>query len=236
MLPFALLGACLVAGVLPALAADRGVGIRDFSFTPGKVAVMPGETVTWTAEPGYSSSMHNVHFDDQAGALGPQSTSFTASRTFDHEGTYTYHCDVHPLQMRGTVYVNATGTVPTPSPTPSPTASPTPSGEPSTSPSPSSGGGGSGGGQIGPAASVPVFRVHVASRGHRVLLTLTVAESVRVKGTLRRGKRRVRRVSLLARAGRHTRRLPGKRLKPGRYTLTLKAGDITRVVRFRVRR
>ena len=45
----------------------------------------------------------------------------------------------------------------------------------------------------------------------------------------------MRRVSLLARPGRHKLRLPGKRLKPGRYTLTLKAGEIRRTVRFRVR-
>ena len=136
MLPFAILGGCLAVGVLPALAADRGVGIRDFGFAPAKVAVMPRDTVTWTAEPGYTSYSHNVKFDDQATALGPPSSTFTASRTFDHDGTYTYHCEMHPSLMKGTVYVNATGTVPTPSPTPSPTASPTAGAEPTTSPSP----------------------------------------------------------------------------------------------------
>src|SRR5689334_20377136 len=106
MLPFAILGACLAVGVLPALATDRGECIRTFAFTPAKVAVTPGGTVTWTAEPDSSTYMHSVHFDDQAAALGPPSTSFSASRTFDQEGTYTYHCDVHPTLMRGTVYVN----------------------------------------------------------------------------------------------------------------------------------
>jgi hypothetical protein len=56
-----------------------------------------------------------------------------------------------------------------------------------------------------------------------------------VRGTLKRGSKRVRRVSLLARPGRHKLRLPGKRLKPGRYTLTLTVGDVRRVVHFRVR-
>jgi plastocyanin len=239
MLPFAILGACLAVGVLPALAADRGVGIHDFAFSPSKVAVMPGQTVTWTAEPGYTTHMHNVRFDDQATALGAPSSTFTASRTFDHDGAYTYHCEVHPSLMKGTVYVNATGTVPTPSPTPSPTASPTASAEPSTSPSPYPGGGGSGGGPAGSTtAPVSSFRLRAATRGRRVFLTLTIGagESVRVKGTLRRGKRRVRSVTLVGRPGRHKLRLPGKRLKPGRYVLTLKAGDLKRVVRFTVRR
>ena len=56
-----------------------------------------------------------------------------------------------------------------------------------------------------------------------------------MRGTLKRGSKRVRRVSLLARLGRHKLRLPGKQLAPGRYTLTLKAGDLRRTVRFRIR-
>ena len=238
MLPFAILGGCLAVGVLPALAADRGVGIHDFAFSPAKIAVMPGDTVTWTAEPGYTSYSHNVKFDDQATALGSPSPTFTASRTFDQDGTYTYHCEMHPSLMKGTIYVNATGTVP-PSPTPSPTASPTTSAEPTTSPSPYPGGGGSGGGQSGgTTAPVTSFRLRAATHGRRVFLTLTIgaAKPVRVKGTLRRGKRRVRSVTLVGRPGRHKLRLPGKRLKPGRYSLTLKAGDLRRVVRFTVRR
>ena len=237
-LPFAILGACLAVGVLPALAVDRSVGIRDFAFAPREVAVTPGGTVTWAAEPGYSTYPHSVHFDDQAAALGPPSAKFRASRTFDQEGTYTYHCDVHPTLMHGTVYVNATGTVPSPSPTPSPSASPTTSAEPSTTPSPSPGGGGSGGGYGGTAAPVSSFRVRAASGRRGVFLTLSLGAdtAVRVRGTLRRGTRRVRRVSLLARPGRHRVKLPGRRLRRGRYTLTLTAGELTRVVRFRVRR
>ena len=56
-----------------------------------------------------------------------------------------------------------------------------------------------------------------------------------MRGTLRRGKRRVRSVTLRVRPGRQRVRLPGRALKPGRYALTLRAGELTRVVRFRVR-
>ena len=233
-IPFAILAVCLAVGVLPALAADRGVGIHDFAFSPSKIAVMPGDTVTWTADPGYTSYAHNVKFDDQATALGPPSPTFTASRTFDQEGVYTYHCDMHPSLMKGTVYVNATGTIPTPSPEPSTSPSPTTTAAPTTGPAPSPGGG-------SPATTTPPpttsLRAKAKVRKRRLLLTLTLggARPVRFTATLRRGSKRVRTVKRTVRPGRHTLRLPGKRLRPGRYSLTLKAGDLARVVRFRVR-
>jgi plastocyanin len=229
VLPFAILGGCLAVGVLPALAADQSVAIHDFSFAPREVAVMPGESVTWHAD---GAQMHNVHFDTEPTPLGAPSATFTASRRFDTEGSFAYHCDVHGT-MRGRVYVNQTGTVPTPAPTTSPTASPTAGASPTPSSSP-------GGGSGSPGATTPPvtsFRLKASVRKRRVFLTLTLGagDPVRVRGTLRRGARRVRRVSLLAQPGRHRLRLPGKRLKPGRYRLTLKAGDIRRTVRFRVR-
>jgi plastocyanin len=232
-IPFAVLGACLAVGVLPALAADQAVAIHDFSYAPAQVAVMPGETVTWQADGTY---MHSVHFDGEPTGLGPPSETFTASRTFPDEGKFTYHCDVH-ASMHGTVYVNATGTVPEPTPGPSPTATASPTTSPTPTPSgaPSSPPGGTGGSTTAPVSS---FRVKVSSRKHRVFVTLTVSAAVpvRVRGTLRRGKKRVRTVTLLGRPGKHKLRLPGKRLAPGRYTLTLKAGDVKRVVHFRARR
>jgi Copper binding proteins, plastocyanin/azurin family len=221
-LPFAILGACLVVGVLPALAADQSVAIHDFRYAPGAVAVKPGESVTWRADGYY---MHSVHFDGEAAGIGTPSSKYTASRTFPDEGTFAYHCDVH-ASMHGVVYVNPTGTVPAPPATPTPT----PTGSPAPTPSSTPGGGGS--------APVSSFRAKASVRKRKVFLTLTVSGSkaLRVRGTLKRGSKRVRRVSLLARPGRHKLRLPGERLEPGRYTLTLKAGDLRRVVHFRVRR
>ena len=200
-LPFAILGACLVVGVLPALAADQSVAIHDFRYAPSSVAVKPGESVTWKADGYYA---HSVHFDGEATGIGTPSSTYTASRTFTTEGKFTYHCDVHAT-MHGVVYVNQSGTVPAITPTPSPTSS---------------------------------FRAKASVRGRKVFLTLTVGgdKAVRVRGTLKRGSKRVRSVSLLARPGRHKLRLPGKRLEPGRYALTLKAGDLRRIVRFRVHR
>jgi len=219
-LPFAILGACLVVGVLPALAADQSVAIHDFRYAPSSVAVKPGESVTWKADGYYA---HSVHLDGEPTGIGMPSSTYTASRTFTAEGKFTYHCDVHAT-MHGVVYVNQTGTVPPPPATPP--ATPTPS--------PTSTGTG-GGGSPTPLSS---FRARASVRGRKVFLTLTVGgdKAVRVRGTLKRGSKRVRSVSLLVRPGRHKLRLPGTRLKPGRYVLTLKAGDLRRIVRFRVHR
>jgi hypothetical protein len=224
-LPFAILGACLLVGVLPALAADQSVAIHDFRYAPASVAVKPGETVTWRADGYYR---HSVHFDAEATGIGTPSSKYTASRTFPDAGKFAYHCDVH-ASMHGVVYVNQSGTVPVPPATPTPTPTGT-AGGPTPTPSSMPGGGGS-----APASS---FRAKASVRKRKVFLTLTVGgdKALRVRGTLKRGSKRVRRVSLLARPGRHKLRLPGKGLKPGRYTLTLKSGGLRRVVRFRVRR
>jgi hypothetical protein len=246
-IPIAILAGCLGVGVLPALAADGSVTIRDYSYTPSRIAVLPGESVTWQAE---GAAEHNVHFDGEVAPLGPRSATFNQSRSFPDQGTFTYHCDVH-ASMHGTVFVNATGTVPPPpaeSPTPSPyptapsspTASPSPDGAPTPSPYPTVTG--------GTGATVSSFRARAArsrfctSRsasckkpGVFLLVDLGASQPVRVRGTLRRGTKRVRSVSLRVRPGRRRVRLPGKQLAPGRYSLSLRAGDIARRVHFRVR-
>jgi plastocyanin len=248
--PFVILAGCLGVGVLPALAADQDVAISDYAFTPKQVAVLPGETVSWHNVPG--SVPHNVKFEDQDTALGAASANFSASRTFGQAGTYRYRCALHS-SMTGTVYVNATGTVPTPAgsstPTPSPSPTPTPSptdggaggGSPTGTPPPATGGGGA------PVPAVSAFRARAArSRfctrrtaacrkpGVFLLIDLAAPHAVRVRGTLRRATRRVRAVSMLVTPGHRRVRLPGARLKRGRYSLVLRAGDITRRVHFRV--
>ena len=251
-IPFAILAGCLGVGVLPALAADRGVGIRDYAFSPSRVAVLPGESVTWAAEPGYSGANHNVHLEGEVDPLGPPSTSFTATRRFDTEGEFKYFCDVHKgLGMRGTVFVNATGTVPAPTVTPAPTGSPTPTPTPTPPGTPAPGGGSpypaptTGGGAGATVRSFTARRARsrfCTSRsascrkpGVFLLIDLRAAGPVRVRGTLRRGAKRVRAVSLRVRPGSRRVRLPGPRLRPSRYVLTLRAGAITRRVRFAVR-
>ena len=87
-----------------------------FAYAPATLSVGVNDTVIWfwdgtlfrnhsvTADPGQEEQ-----FDSDPGGLPtsgthPNGSSFT--HTFTHEGTFTYHCKVHP-QMRGTVDVVA---------------------------------------------------------------------------------------------------------------------------------
>ena len=242
----AILGGCLIVGVLPALAADQAVQVADFSFTPSNVAVRPGENVTWTNAG--SGIGHNVHFDGEA-ALNSPSTSFSVDKSFPAAGEFQYHCDVHPIQMRGTVFVNDAGTVPTATPTASPTATSTTT--PGSTPQPP-------GATPGPAATGVVVSRFVAKAARAsfcakrsrtckrpgVVLSLQLAatDDVRVTGTLRRrplkggSLRRFGSVAFSLAPGARRLRLPvRRRLTSGRYVLELKAGALTRRLQFRVR-
>jgi hypothetical protein len=234
--------------VLPALAADQSVSVADSSFTPAGVAVRPGEKVTWTNAG--SSSSHSVHFDGAA-ALNVPSTSFTVEKTFPAAGEFNYHCDVHAF-MRGTVFVNDAGAVPTPTATATPTASPTAgsTASPGTTPAP--------GATAGPTATGVVVSRFVAKAarasfcakrsrtckrpGVVLSLQLGATDSVRVTGALRRrplkggSLRRFGSVAFSLAPGARQLRLPvGRRLTSGRYELSLKAGQLARQVKFRVR-
>jgi hypothetical protein len=252
-IPFAILAGCLGVGVLPAFAADTVVTAGLSSWDPSEFAVKPGEQVTWTNASGVVHNLSvngiKVQDDGEPWTYGPQTY---AARTQPYE----YHCSLH-FGMRGRFYVNDSGTVPTPTTTPQPSPSPSPSPLPTRTPTPSPtpAGGGSGGGSPGgtppPAGAgnrVTSFRVRTTKRrfctrrsatcprpGVFLRLSLGASDPVRVRGTLRRGSRRVRAVSLRVRPGSRRVRLPGPRLRPGRYALTLRAGAITRRVRFAVR-
>jgi len=250
---FAILAACLGVGVLPALAADTTVNAGVSSWAPSEFAVKPGETVTWVNASGVVHDLWvdgtPVKSEGAAWTYGPQTFAERAN-------PYTFRCSLHP-GMTGRFYVNASGAVPSPTPAPSatatPTASPTASATPTAGPSPAGPAGAapatgpaSGGGA---GAGVTAFRARAARRrfctrrsarcrrpGVFLVLDLAASDTVRVRGTLRRGGRRVRAASLLVAPGHRRVRLRGRRLRAGRYALTLRAGGITRRVRFSVRR
>lgn len=90
------------APVIPSTAAS--VDIRDYAFTPAKITVKVGATVTWTNEDGMS---HDITPDEEtadfkASALFSKGESYSV--TFNTAGTYTYYCSPHPY-MKGTVEV-----------------------------------------------------------------------------------------------------------------------------------
>lgn len=81
--------------------------IENSAFTPARITVKKGTTVTWTNE---DSMEHNVVSDDDAPAGGPPKTADLLSQgevfsfKFDTVGTFPYHCTPHPF-MQGTVEV-----------------------------------------------------------------------------------------------------------------------------------
>jgi plastocyanin len=80
--------------------AEQNVQIIDSSFSPKKITVKRGTTITWT---NYENSMHAIvspgNFESVQLAKGK-----TYSRTFNVAGTFNYHCSLHP-SMTGIVTV-----------------------------------------------------------------------------------------------------------------------------------
>ena len=104
----------VVAGAL-ALAAGCGGGsqpeggggttitIRNYDYSPRRIDVTVGQTVTVVNR---DSASHSVTAEDttfDTGAFGKQKRTLTLSVP----GTYTYFCTVHPSMPRGVVHVSA---------------------------------------------------------------------------------------------------------------------------------
>jgi plastocyanin len=80
------------------------VNIKDFEFTPSKITVKKGTTVTWTNQ---DTIRHDIRPENDSDAFkGSEllAKGESYSWTFDTVGTYTYICSPHPY-MKGTVEV-----------------------------------------------------------------------------------------------------------------------------------
>src|SRR5262249_35713130 len=98
------------------------------------VNITPGSTVTFSYPgDGNNSSSHNVAFDDGSptpdgcvqtagdiqGPVPPMPTygagpGWSGYCTFNSPGTYTFHCALHPEEMKGTIIVSDGSATPTP--------------------------------------------------------------------------------------------------------------------------
>lgn len=78
--------------------------IKDFAFTPAKITVKKGTTVTWTNQDGARHDVTPDQPSEKFKASQLLAKGETYSFTFNDEGTYTYHCSPHPY-MKGTVEV-----------------------------------------------------------------------------------------------------------------------------------
>jgi plastocyanin len=97
----------LVVAAAPAHAATHQVGASDNVFAPADVTIVQGDSVTWAN----SGAFHNVRFDDGSFVMPsmPDSSPWSATRTFGTVGTFRYHCEAHGapggVGMSGAVYV-----------------------------------------------------------------------------------------------------------------------------------
>jgi len=100
-------GALLVAAATfaarSAPATDAEVDIDQFTFTPQRITVKPGTTVTWTND---DDDSHTVASSSKLFKSKALDTADKFSFTFTTPGTYAYVCSVHPY-MTGAVVVEA---------------------------------------------------------------------------------------------------------------------------------
>jgi plastocyanin len=88
-------GACAMA---PAgSTATVNVSIKDFKYTPQPVQAKVGDIVAWKNE---DSAPHTATMDDGSCDTGQIAGGATGMLLFSAAGTYTYHCAVHPGQMK----------------------------------------------------------------------------------------------------------------------------------------
>lgn len=76
------------------------VEIKGFAFNPSSLTVPKGTTVVWTQSDDMPHTVTGDGFDS-----GTLSKGQTFSHVFDKEGTFEYHCSIHP-SMKGEVTVS----------------------------------------------------------------------------------------------------------------------------------
>lgn len=90
----------------PVRAADMEVKIDNFTFSPDKLTVKAGTTVTWTNE---DDIPHTVVATAKAFKSKVLDTNDKFSFTFTTPGSYEYFCSLHPHMKASIVVEAATG-------------------------------------------------------------------------------------------------------------------------------
>jgi len=89
-------GACAVA---PSSAtATVNATIKDFKFSPDPIQAKVGDVIAWTNN---DTVGHTVTLDDNSCSTDTIAVGSSGLLTFTAPGTYTYHCKIHPTQMKG---------------------------------------------------------------------------------------------------------------------------------------
>jgi plastocyanin len=99
-------GAALACVLAPLAAQTNGVAvvIDNFVFSPARLTVKAGTTVTWT---NHDDSPHTVAAKDRGFKSKVMDTDESFTFTFSTPGEYTYFCSLHP-HMTGTIVVEGT--------------------------------------------------------------------------------------------------------------------------------
>ncbi len=82
--------------------ADWNIEIGDFFFNPAVLQIQPGQTVRWTNN---GAHMHTSTSDNSFWNSDTLNPGQFFDHTFPSEGVYPYHCELHPLLMKGTIIV-----------------------------------------------------------------------------------------------------------------------------------
>ena len=81
--------------------AANTVNIKNMAFNPSTITVQMGTTVKWV---NMDNTAHTVTSDNGVFDSGNMDKGASFSYTFNQEGTFAYHCTLHP-DMHGTVTV-----------------------------------------------------------------------------------------------------------------------------------
>ena len=109
----ALLALMVGASGSVAVAADHGVDIAGFAFSPQTITVGVGDTITWSNADAQS---HTATANDGSFDTGTIHGSTSASVKFTTAGTFAYHCSIH-RSMTATVVVEDAAATPPPTDT-----------------------------------------------------------------------------------------------------------------------
>lgn len=83
------------------IATTQVVNIENFQFSPVSLTINLGESVKWT---NLDSTTHTVTSDTGVWDSQNIAPGASFSRTFNKDGSYAYHCKIHP-SMTGTIVV-----------------------------------------------------------------------------------------------------------------------------------
>lgn len=85
-------------------ATNYGISIVNFAFSPAVLNIKKGDTVMWTNT---DSAPHTVTGDSTSGPhSGTMKQGDSYSFIFNTTGTFTYHCQIHPMMTAKVIVVN----------------------------------------------------------------------------------------------------------------------------------